>query len=81
LQPRTALFVIGQRRLQLIAPRREVRQRAGQFGEGFFRSRKRGIGLRDAGIDPGQALGAGMGFGGERGLLEIEPVQRRFGVV
>ena len=80
LKPRTALLVIGQRGLQLIAPRREIGQRAGQFGKGFFRSRKRGVRLGDARVDAGQALGAGMGFGGERGLLEIEPVQRRFGV-
>ena len=66
--------------MQLIAPRREIGQRAGQFGKGFFGSRKRGIRLGDAGVDAGQALGAGMGFGGERGLFEIEPVQRRFGV-
>ena len=80
LQPRTALLVIGQRGLQLIAPCREIGERAGELGEGFFRSRKRGIRLGDAGVDAGQALGAGMGFGGERGLFQIEPVQRRFGV-
>ena len=80
VEPRTALLVIGQRCLQLIAPRREIGQRAGQLGEGFFRSRKRGIRLGDAGVDAGQALSAGMGFGGERGFFQIEPVQRRFGV-
>jgi len=72
--------VIGQRCLQLIAPRREIGQRTGQLGKGFFGSRKRGIRLGDAGVDAGQALGAGMGLGGERGLLKIQPVQRRFGV-
>ena len=80
VEPRTALLVVGKRGLQLIAPRREIGQRAGQLGEGFFGRRKRGIRLGDAGVDAGQALGAGMGFGGERGLFEIEPVQRRFGV-
>ena len=78
VERRTALLVIGQRRLQLIAPRREIGQRAGQLGEGFF-GRRSGVCLGDAGVDAGQALGTGMGFGGERGFFQIEPVQRRFG--
>ena len=80
VEPRTALLVIGQRGLQLIAPRREIGQRAGQLGKGFFGRRKRGVCLGDARVDAGQALGAGMGFGGKRGFFQIEPVQRRFGV-
>ena len=42
-EPRGALLVIGKRGLQLIAPRRQIRQRAGQLGKGFFGRRKRRV--------------------------------------
>ena len=38
LEPRGALPVIVHGGLQLIAARRQIGERAGQFGEGFFRS-------------------------------------------
>ena len=53
-QPRGALLVLVQRGLELIAARRQIGERAGQFGEGFFRDRQRGIRRRDALVDAGQ---------------------------
>ena len=55
LEPRGALLVIVQRRLQLIAPRRQIGERAGQFGEGFFRRRERRFRRGDALVDAAQA--------------------------
>ena len=53
----SALAVIARRRLELIAPRREIGERAGQFGEDFSDAGERRVGLGDALVDAGQLRG------------------------
>ena len=79
-EPRGALLMIRQRGMELTAAGGQVSERPGQFGKGFFRSRERRIGRRDAVVDPGQAPGAGLRFGRERHFLGGEALQRRFGI-
>ena len=54
LEPRGALLVIAQRRLQLVAARRQIGERAGQFGKGLFRCRERRVGAGDPLVDAGE---------------------------
>ena len=65
---------------ELVAPRGEVGERAGQFAEGLFRGADHGIGLGRARIDAGAALGAGARFVAERLFFLGKLGQRGFGV-
>ncbi len=79
-QARRALLVIAQRRLQLIAAGRQIGERAGEIGEGFFRCGKRRVCRGDAVVDAGQAGGVGVRVVPERLLLGDEPVERCLGI-
>ncbi len=80
LESRRALRVIAERRLQLIAARGQIGERAGQFGEGFLRGGERRVGRGDAPVDVGEPQGARLRFGLERLLLGGEAAERRLGV-
>ena len=75
-----ALAVVAQSGLQLIAPGGEIGQRAGEFGEGFFRSRQRRVGVLDALVDAGQPQRVSLRLGLQRRLLGIEAFERGRGV-
>ena len=65
---------------ELVAPRGEIGERAGQFAEGLFRGADHGVGLGRAGIDAGAALGAGADLVAQRLFFLGELGQRGFGV-
>ncbi len=67
-------------RLQLIAPRRQIGERAGQFGKRFFRRGQRRIRRRDALVDADEPRVGFVRLGLERRLLGGEPLERRRGV-
>ena len=77
---RRALGMIAQRRLQLIAARAQIGERAGQFGKGFLRGGERRVGRGVAAFDVGEPQGARLRFGLERLLLGVEARERRLGV-
>ena len=72
--------MIAQRRLQLIAARAQIGERAGQFGKGFLRGGERRVGRGVAAFDVGEPQGARLRFGLERLLLGVEARERRLGV-
>ena len=77
---RDALGLLARGRGELVAPRGEVGERAGQFAEGFFRGADDAVGLGRAGIDAGAAFGAGPHFVAQRLFFLGELGQRGFGV-
>ena len=79
-EPLGALFVLAQRRLELIAPRREIGERAGEIGEGFLRNGDRCFGGGDPLIDAGEPGVALLRSGLERGFFGIEPAERGLGI-
>ncbi len=72
--------MFAQRRLQLIAPRREIGERAGKIGKGFFRNRDRSFSRGDPLIDAGEPRVALLRRGLERGFFGVEPAERGLGV-
>ena len=78
--PGDALGLLARGLGELVAPRGEVGERAGQFAEGLFRGADDGVGLGGARIDAGAALGAGAHFVAQRLFFLGKLGQRRFGV-
>ena len=58
VEPFQPLLMIAQRRLQLVAPRGEIGELAGERGKGFLRGGERGFGNGDALVDAAKLCGA-----------------------
>ena len=75
-----ALILLARAAFELVAPRRQVGERAGEFAEGFFGRRQHRVGFADARIDGAALVGAGLQVAGERFFLGGEAVERPFGI-
>ena len=74
-EPHQAAGMVGDRALELVAPRHEVGERAGQFGEGLLDLGKRRPGFADARRDRGLALRDAARILRQAGFFRAEPVE------